>query len=221
MEVGEAGGPSKEPVVVLAARRAPMALDVGIDVAASVTKAGLSVLRTGMRWGRPVAGLVLRPRPISREYWPHTRLMAMAERGRAVRVQGETQVSALVSYLVPAVMETVLERVDLTQLVIDHVQIDRIVDSIDLDEIVGKIDVGSIIGRLDMMGIAHEVIDGVDLPEIIRESSGAMASETVVGVRMAGIEADERISRIVDRLMLRRRARPQTAENGVEPDDSV
>ena len=50
------------------------------------------------------------------------------------------------------------------------------------------------------------MIDGVDLPELIRESTGSMASQTVRSARMQGIHADEAIERAMDRLLLRRRA---------------
>ena len=58
--------------------------------------------------------------------------------------------------------------------------------------------------HLDLAGLAAEVIDAVDLPEIIRDSTGSMASETVMGARMQGIAADETVARVRDRLFLRR-----------------
>ena len=42
-------------------------------------------------------------------------------------------------------------------------------------------------------------------PAIIRDSSGSMASETVRGVRMTSINADDALSRVVDRALFRRR----------------
>jgi hypothetical protein len=57
---------------------------------------------------------------------------------------------------------------------------------------------------MDLVGLAQEVIDGVDLPELIRESTGSMASDGVREVRMHGIAADEAVGRAVDRLFLRR-----------------
>lgn len=63
---------------------------------------------------------------------------------------------------------------------------------------------GAVLERIDLAAIANQIVDDIDLPEIIRESSGAMASESVVGVRMRGIEADEKVSQLVDRLLLRR-----------------
>jgi hypothetical protein len=80
-----------------------------------------------------------------------------------------------------------------------------------VEEVVDRIDLDAIIGRIDLTRLAEEVIEGIDLPEIIRESTGAMASEAVRGVRMQSIDADEAVARVVDRLFLRRRRRATDA----------
>ena len=65
----------------------------------------------------------------------------------------------------------------------------------------------TVLDHIDLAGIANQVIDQIDLPAIIRESSGAMTSEAVLGIRIRGIEADERVNRMVDRVLLRRQHR--------------
>ena len=82
---------------------------------------------------------------------------------------------------------------------------------IDLDAIAQQIDIDAIIARIDIAGLAEDVIEGIDLPEIIRESTGTVASEVVRGVRMQSIDADEAVARVVDRLFLRRRRRATDA----------
>jgi hypothetical protein len=173
------------------------------------------------------------------------------------------QASALLDVLVPLVVDEILDRIDLTQIVIDRVKVMRIVDEVDIAGIVGHldfdsivesvpidhilelvdingivarvnlnqvmarvdvnaivstVDIDAIVSRVDLGKIANEVIADIDLPEIIWESSGGMASETVVGVRMQGRAADERIDRIVDRVLRRRRDRNTEAPaGGTEP----
>ena len=56
------------------------------------------------------------------------------------------------------------------------------------------------------MSLAEEVVNGIDLPEIIRESTGTMASEVVRDARMQSIVADVAIARLVDRIIHQRRA---------------
>jgi hypothetical protein len=102
----------------------------------------------------------------------------------------------------------VRERVDLDGIV-STVDIDAIAARIDIDAIAARIDIDAVIGRIDLVGLAEDVIAEVDLPEIIRESTGSMASETVRGVRMQGISADEAVGRAVDRFRLVRSRRRQ------------
>ena len=127
-------------------------------------------------------------------------------------------------------IDAILDRLDLTALVQQRVDLDAVVAGVNLDDIARRLDVEAVIDRLDLtaivlnrvdldalvnavmaridlVGLAEEVIDAVDLPEIIRESTGSMASETVRGARLQGIHADEAVSRAVDRLLLRRARR--------------
>ncbi|WP_344146991.1 hypothetical protein [Nocardioides koreensis] len=86
-------------------------------------------------------------------------------------------------------VEAVLDRIDLTSTVLRRVDLKAVVDAA--------------LAQVDLVALAEQVIDGVDLPEIIRDSTGSMASETVKGVRMQGIEADQAVGRAMDRLLLR------------------
>jgi hypothetical protein len=109
-------------------------------------------------------------------------------------------------------VDVVLDRMDLTAIVVKRVDlvavVDAVLDRMDLTDIVLKrVDlvkvVDAVLDQMDLIALANEIIDGVDLPEIIRESTGSMASETVQGVRMQGIGADQAVGRAVDRLLLR------------------
>jgi hypothetical protein len=88
-----------------------------------------------------------------------------------------------------------------------QVDVDAIVERIDVDAIVSRVDVDAIVRRLDLVALAEEVVNGIDLPEIIRESTGSMASDVVRDARMQSIDADVAIARVVDRIIRRRRAR--------------
>ncbi len=87
-------------------------------------------------------------------------------------------------------IEAVLDRMDLTTTVLKRVDLVRVVDAV--------------LDQMDLIALANEIIEGVDLPEIIRDSTGSMASETVKGVRLQGIGADQAVDRAIDRLLLRR-----------------
>jgi len=112
-------------------------------------------------------------------------------------------------------LEAIIERIDIDGIVagvdldaiVDRIDLDEIATRLDVDAVVARVDLDAVIDRLDLAGIVGEVLDEIDLPEIIRDSTGSMASETVRGVRMSGITADEAISRAVDRVLFRRRRR--------------
>jgi hypothetical protein len=106
-------------------------------------------------------------------------------------------------------LDAIAGRLDLDRIVRERVDLDGLVSTVDIDAIAARIDIDAVIDRIDLVGLAEDVIAEVDLPEIIRESTGSMASETVRGVRMQGITADEALGRAVDRFRLRRsRRRP-------------
>ena len=113
-------------------------------------------------------------------------------------------------------LDAVVDRLDLTTLVREKVDLDLLVGTVDIDAVAARLDVDrvagtinidAIIDRIDLVRIAQEVISAIDLPEIIRESTGSLASGTVRGVRMQGIAADEAVGRAVDRMFLRRARR--------------
>ena len=81
--------------------------------------------------------------------------------------------------------------------------------SVALDRMVPAV-ADEVLARIDMAGLAEGVIAEVDLAEMIRQSTGSVASDTVRGVRMQGISGDEAVGRVVARLRLRRpRAEPE------------
>ena len=67
-----------------------------------------------------------------------------------------------------------------------------------------RLDLDPILERADVVGIARYVIEAIDLPELIRSSTGSMTSDMVRGVRAQGADADEAVQRVVDRLLRRR-----------------
>lgn len=106
-------------------------------------------------------------------------------------------------------LDAVVARVDLDA-VVGRVDLDAIVARIDIDAIAARVDIQAIADRVDTGALTLKVMDEVDFREIIRESSGTMARETVDAVRYQGMNADRLVSRIVDRILLRRDGRNTT-----------
>jgi hypothetical protein len=229
---------------------AGMVANVVVEVVASVvvrTARGAGPLvRAVSPVARPVAGIVLRPPWIDRRFWPETQLHRYAERGRARTQAVQRSAAELGRTGIPALVNAVLDQLDLTRLVRERVDLDEVVASVDIDRIVktvdidaiaarldldavaarldvdavakridveaivgrvdvdsiaGRVDVAAVVDRVDILGIARYVVDALDVAGIVRESTGVLASETVSGVRMRAVDADERVGRIIGRLL--------------------
>jgi hypothetical protein len=237
----------------------PVGVMVALSVRALETTAGVAggVRRRTSRAVHPAVGPVLRPRWAPDRLQPGRWLDAVGREGEARLAALRAELSRRLDALVPRVLDEVLRRADLTDVVLRYVDLDRAVSAVDLDAAAARLDVSAVIDRVDLTAVvleqvdldalitavldrvdltavvlrrvdldalisavldrvdliplAEEVIEGVNLPEIIRESTGTMASDTVQGVRMQGIVADEAVGRVVDRLLLRRAHRSTRA----------
>ncbi|WP_244986724.1 hypothetical protein [Mycobacterium marinum] len=95
---------------------------------------------------------------------------------------------------------------DLVDLVLDQIDLTALVrERLDLDALVAEVDIDAVINRIDLITLADKVIDGVDLPGIIRESTSSVTAEVMTDVRSQGERADDRVARIVDRVLGRDR----------------
>jgi hypothetical protein len=247
---------------------ARLALDVALGVAGVTVGAAVVAVRTVHRVTAPLTRLLWHPPLVPTRFHPATVVADLARTGGADREELRRRAEVLLDAWVPALVAMIVERIDITQLVEDNVDLDQIVstvdldaavarvdldaavarvdldtavarvdldgvvslvdldavvarvdieaivDRIDLDAVAAKLDVDAVVARadldavierIDIVGIIGEVLDVIDLPAIIRDSSGSMASETVRGVRMTGINADDALSRVVERALFRRR----------------
>ena len=113
----------------------------------------------------------------------------VAQRGMSVVID------PILDAVVPRVTDAVLDRLDLTQIVLDHV---------DVDAIVAKADIEAVIDRVPIVPIADYVIDEIDLPQIIRQSTGGVATDAINSVRVQTFGADQWVSRLTDAIVRRR-----------------
>ena len=108
-------------------------------------------------------------------------------------------------------IEAIAARLDLDRLaagldvtaVVDRVDLDAVAARIDADRVVARVDLDAVVAQLDLVGIAQSVIDAIDLPEIVRESTGALSSDAVRAVRTESRRADDRVAGLFDRLLRR------------------
>jgi hypothetical protein len=110
---------------------------------------------------------------------------------------------------IPWLAVQVLERLDLTQVVLERVDLNAVADRLDLDRV---------LDRLDLVTVARELIEELDLPDIIRDSSGTMAVETLDELRVQSAKADVWLAGLMDRLLRRRLRSPEPLV--VQPSDT-
>ncbi len=245
------------------AARAPTTADVALGAAALAVEAARSAVDIATSTGRLVVDRLPVPafvRSRVRRAWLDTG-RAGAQTGAAVRARLGTLLDAVVPQLVREVLsrldvtrlvgefvdldrvaadldvdavadrldlDRVLARVDLNEIadridldraaarldldrIVDRLELDEIVARVDLDRAAARLDLDPILERADIVGLARYVIEAIDLPEIIRSSTGTMTSDVVRGVRAQGADADEAVQRVVDRLLRRRGPRDEAA----------
>jgi len=161
--------------------RVPSAARTIADAAVEVSARGARVV--GAAAGavgfaaKPVLRLAWRPPLLPERMWPQTQAERLAESGRGRREAADGQVTLVLDGAIPAIA----------------------------DAIIARLDIDAIVNRIDLIGLANKVIDGVDLPAIIRESTGSVTAEVMDDVRSQGERADDFVSGIVDRVLGRSR----------------
>jgi hypothetical protein len=119
------------------------------------------------------------------------------------RILGRVDIDALVSRID---LDQIVGKLDIDGLA-SRIDIDAIAGRIDIDAIMRRVDIQAIVNKLDLPALTREVIDEVDVGEIIRESTGSITTETVDAIRYQGMNADRFVSRVVDRVLMRRSGR--------------
>jgi hypothetical protein len=147
--------------------------------------------------------------------WRGLDLDEWAARGRAEQRRNQHAAAETARALVRELTAAVIAEVDLDRIT-ERIDVDAIVSRVDIDAIVSRVDIATIVSRVDLPGLTEQVMDEVDVGELIRESSGTMAAETVDALRDQGMRADHLVNRIVDRVLGRKDER-HTDLAGAEP----
>ncbi len=118
--------------------------------------------------------------------------------------------NSILDTVVPVAVNAVVSRVDINEIVKEHV---------DVNEIVAQADITSILDRVPMTEIADYVIEEIDLPSLVRESTGGVADGLLSTLRFQAIQTDNFVSEIVDRIFFRRKMRASAREVSVKHAD--
>ena len=204
---------------MVAAGRSTGVLDRGEGVRRDLERVGLRLLQLGVVRAVETVLAVLDLTEVVRAHVDLDALVAAVDLDAVVRrVDLNAAAAGLdLDALVAAVdldavvcrvdLDAVVRRVDLDA-VVRRVDLDAVVGLVDLDVAVGRVDLDAVIARVDLVGIAREVIAAIDLPEIVRDSTGALSSDAVRTIQAEGMRADDALASFVDRVLRRRRAEP-------------
>lgn len=141
--------------------------------------AGAWLVRTGTAVSAPVrtvAGrllpVVLRPPGVPARAQPGRIAAVLAVRGAERRASATVVVSHALDVLLPRLVELVLERLQLTKLVLDHVDLDAVVAAVDLDAAATRLDVDAVVARADLEAAVRRVdleavLDRLDMTQLV------------------------------------------------------
>lgn len=124
--------------------------------------------------------------------WVRRGVSELSERGDRWITQSTDSIKVLVIPVAVQLVDLILDELDLNVLVRDRLDVNAIAADIDID---------AVIDRIDLIALADKVIDGVDLPAIIRDSTSSMTAEVMTDVRSQGERADGIVAGIVDRVL--------------------
>jgi hypothetical protein len=215
-----------------------------VTVARPIVAVTAVVTRSLEPWARVGWELIARPPLVPDAWTPAAFAGRLADTGRQVRfAAGEDATVAsnqALDVVVPAVLDPLLDRIDLTGLVLARVDLERLVtavlDSMDLTGVVlDRVDLKRIVEtaiesidlteivrtQVDVASLAEEVIEEVNLPEIIRESSTGVAAEVVDTARISAVAGDELVNRWIDRILQRRQSRRTDAPGRAQSEDAM
>lgn len=147
-------------------------LDAAMGAGAWLVSAGTAAsapARTVMGRLLPV---VLRPPGVPARAQPGHLAAALAVRGAERRASATVAVSRALDGLLPRLVEVVLERLQLTELVRGNVDLDALVAEVDLDAAAARLDVDAVVARADLDAAVGRVdldtvLDRLDMTELV------------------------------------------------------
>jgi hypothetical protein len=169
--------------------------------------------------------LVRTTNPLTRSLEPHARriLVPLHRDWNDTAHEAKAAAGEFGASLEKEIVQAALQSMDITGIVrdcidlnslVDEINVERIAARIDPDEIAERIDVDRVAARLDMDAViarvdlprlVQEVLDEIDLPDLIRESTGTLTADAIEEVRYVSVSADRMIARAVDRFIRRHR----------------
>src|SRR6478735_6657269 len=126
----------------------------------------------------------------------------LLRRGHSRRGELGRRVEVTAQRVAAAVVEAVLDVVDLTDIVVDHVDLDAVVSTVDLDRAVSRVDIDAIVSRVDIDAIVSRVdvdaiVERLDIDGIVaRVDLDRAVSRVDIGAVIERLDIDGIAARI-------------------------
>jgi hypothetical protein len=124
-----------------------MMVDVVLGILGATVGAGLAAVRATAQSSVVRAAAAWRPPFVPDRFQPATLLACAAQRGARQRAQVAEGVERLLDEWTPVIVERVLSRLDLTDLVVRHVDVDEVVRAADIDAVAARLDLEAVVKR--------------------------------------------------------------------------
>src|SRR6478752_8416509 len=126
----------------------------------------------------------------------------LLRRGHSRRGELGRRVEVTAQRVAAAVVEAVLDVVDLTDIVVDHVDLDAVVSTVDLDRAVSRVDIDAIVSRVDIDAIVSRVdvdaiVERLDIDGIVaRVDLDRAVSRVDIGAVIERLDIDGIVARV-------------------------
>ena len=174
-------------------------VDVGLAASTRLLRGLAGVGRRVVPLLDPVVQRALRPPLVPQRLQPATYLAAASRAGAEQREGLGRVVAEVLDDLVPVVVDEVVRRARLTEVVLRYVDLDRVVDGLDLDAAVARVDLDAAVARVDVAS----VVDRVDLDRAVdRVDLDAAAARLDIEAVLDRIDLTALVLRRVDLLAI-------------------
>ena len=141
------------------------------------------------------------------------RVNDLDDRWRKEQQEDESIGSSFVGAVVPQIVNATLDQLDLTELVLTRVDLERVVDAVDLERAVDAVDIEKIVERVDLNSVAARL----DVEAIVRRVDlAAIAREVIDQLDLASIATD-----VIDEIDLPQIVRESTGSMATETVEGV
>jgi hypothetical protein len=175
--------------------------DASFAIARDLQRVTFGAVRLGTRWTATVIGAVASTPVVAAPLSVvEARVESLARHGSQQR-QADVLRFGVVLQRAEPILTAFLERV------VALLPIDALLARVDVDGLVQRVDVNDIISRVDVDELVAEVLSGIEIGDLIHDSTNSIASDVRDTVRSGAASVDGRLARIVDRIVRRGRER--------------